>query len=360
MLLPIPKGPLRHGYTTGATACAATKAALMALLQQKTVNQVTITLPRGEKVSFDVKRCQYTANEATCLIIKDGGDDPDVTHGLEIGSTVTLNESGIVQFLQGKGVGMVTLPGLEIAVGEPAINPVPRKMIQKEISLVMNDYCNEQGVDVKIFVPQGYQIATKTLNSRIGIEQGISILGTTGIVKPYSSESFIAAIHQGIQVATSNGSNQIVINSGGRSERFLKARFPQIPPIAFVQYGNWIGETLTKLNESNVEKVYLGIMLGKAVKLAQGNLDTHSRNVLMDTQFMSQIASSCPYPASLCNKIEQLTLARNLTKLIPFNQEEPYYQKLGVLCHKTCAPLAGNFVLVILLMDLEGNIIEIT
>ncbi|MFA8436004.1 MAG: cobalt-precorrin-5B (C(1))-methyltransferase CbiD [Marinifilaceae bacterium] len=355
----IPEGPLRHGYTTGATATAAAKAALLALLQQSKVENIQISLPRGEKVYFKVPFCKFSATEATCKVIKNGGDDPDVTHGLEIGCTIHLDDTKGIQFVQGEGVGVITLPGLEIPVGEPAINPVPRQMIGNELENLLQAHDMDYGLSVEVFVPRGREIAEKTLNSRIGIQYGISILGTTGIVKPYSSESFIAAINQGVDVATRNGYKKIVINSGGRSERFLKKRFPHLADVAFVQYGNWIGDTLNKLSNSDAQQVYMGIMLGKAVKLAEGNLDTHSRNVLMNTEFMKKIALECNYPPLLCDKVESLKLARNLTDIFPFEEQEAYYLKLGEYCHRTCAPLIRGFNFTILLMDLDGNIIEV-
>ena len=199
----IPTGPLRTGYTTGACATACTKAALLALITQKTTEIIEITLPLGEKVSFNVT-CAFNEQQATCTTVKDAGDDPDVTHGATIGSTISFNTSKNIVFLRGKGVGIVTLPGLAIGVGEPAINPVPRKMMTDAINFLSHQYKINKGVNVEVFVVNGEEIAKKTLNSRIGIIGGISILGTTGIVKPFSASAYIASITQGIDVAIAN------------------------------------------------------------------------------------------------------------------------------------------------------------
>ena len=258
----IPEGPLRHGYTTGACATACSKAALLALLQQKEQREVEIFLPIGEKALFSLLSCAYNATQALCTTRKDAGDDPDVTHKAIIGAEVSLNNSGKIRFLQGKGVGTVTLPGLEIEIGEPAINPVPRQMMESACRKVLSDNkMEDKGVDITIFVEDGELIAKRTLNERLGIMGGISILGTTGVVTPFSASSYIASICQGIDVAVANGASELVLNSGARSEKFLKSLFPNFPEYAFIHYGNWIGETFNKLKRSSVKKVYMVMLL---------------------------------------------------------------------------------------------------
>lgn len=353
----IPEGPLRSGYTTGANATACAKAALLALIQQKQIKDVEITLPLEKKVSFAIKSCTFTSREAVCTTIKDAGDDPDVTHGAVIGCKVSFNTSHEIRFIQGKGVGVVTLLGLAIGVGEPAINPVPRKMITDAIHFLTHRFQLHNGVDVEVFVIDGEEIAKKTLNARIGILNGISILGTTGIVKPFSASAYIASITQGIDVALANQCTEIVINSGGRSENLLRRHFYHLPEFAFIQYGNWIGETLQKISASPLKKVNIGIMLGKAAKLAQGELNTHSGKSTWDKQFIYNMARECGYSDEYCLPLLNLNMARRLTELFRFDEQEPFYQKLASCCYQVCAAIVPHVNLQLLLIDSEDHII---
>lgn len=353
----IPKGPLRSGYTTGTNATACAKAALLALLQQEQVTSIEITLPIGEKVIFQLRSCSFTKQEAICTTVKDAGDDPDVTHGAVIGCKVSFNSSNEIRFLQGKGVGVVTLPGLAIAVGEPAINPVPRKMITDAIHFLLHRFQVHKGVNVEVFVMDGEVIAKKTLNARIGILNGISILGTTGIVKPFSASAYIASITQGIDVAVANRCTEIVINSGGRSENLLRRHFQQLPEFAFIQYGNWIGETLQKIRSSALKQVNMGIMLGKAAKLAQGELDTHNGKSSWDKEFIYNLAKECGYSDEHCLPLLNLNMARRLTEIFSFTDQEPFYQKLAARCYKVCKAVIPQVSLHLLLIDSEDRII---
>jgi len=356
-LRPVPEGPLRQGYTTGACATACTKAALLSLITQAPVQEVEITLPRGEKVTFRISACTYSADKATCTTVKDAGDDPDVTHGATIGCTVSFNDTQEVRFLRGEGVGLVTLPGLAISVGEPAINPVPRKMMTDVVHFLTHRYSLNKGVNIEVFVVDGAEMAKKTLNSRIGILGGISILGTTGIVRPFSSSAYIASITQGIDVALANNCREIVINSGGRSENLLRKRFHHLPEFAFIQYGNWIGETLAKIRAVPLRQVNMGIMLGKAAKLAQGELDTHSGKSSWDKQFIYTMARDCGYSEDQCRPILELNMARRLTELFPFDEAEPFFRELAARCYAVCAPLIPDVQLQLLLIDANDAIL---
>lgn len=357
-LQPVPAGPLRQGYTTGACATACTRAALLSLIRQEMVQEAEITLPRGEKVAFAISSCTFTKDKATCTTVKDAGDDPDVTNGATIGCTVSFNDTLEVRFIRGEGVGIVTLPGLAIGVGEPAINPVPRKMMTDVALFLTHQYKLRKGVNIEVFVVDGVNIARKTLNSRIGILDGISILGTTGIVRPFSASAYIASITQGIDVALANHCREIVINSGGRSENILRQRMPHLPEYAFIQYGNWIGETLEKISSVPLEKVTMGIMLGKAAKLAQGELDTHSGKSSWDKQFMYDLAIACGYPEAQCAPILELNMARRLTEIFPFTATEPFFRALADRCYTVCAPLIPGVALHILLIDANDTILS--
>lgn len=331
-LQPVPKGDLRWGYSTGACATACTKAALLALIEQEPVPAVYITLPGGQEVLFKIHGCDYSLTIAHCATYKDSGDDPDVTNGAELACTVQFNDREGVHFLPGEGVGIVTLPGLSIAPGEPAINPVPRQMMQQVVTELLTKYNINKGVSISVSVTNGAAIAEKTLNARLGITGGISILGTTGMVKPFSAAAYIASIEQGIDVAVANGSTEVVINSGGRSEKILLRLYPHLPSMAFVQYGNWIGETLAKIRSSPLHRFTIGMMLGKAVKLAGGMLNTHSNQSSWDKDFVASLAAAAGYPTVQCDAIRQLNMARGLTELFAFSAGEPFYKTLAIQC----------------------------
>ncbi|CAM1372166.1 Cobalt-precorrin-5B C(1)-methyltransferase [Tenacibaculum litopenaei] len=349
----IPNRPLRSGYTTGACATAATKAALWMLATGKNLTEVSIVLPKGQVASFTLHKVERLATSVKVTVIKDAGDDPDVTNKAAISAEVSWNGQGDIIFERGEGVGLVTLPGLEIAVGEPAINPVPRKMIRGVCQKIQADFQYEKrGVTVKISVKDGEKLAKRTLNSRLGIIGGISILGTTGIVTPFSAASYIASIHQGIDVAIANGQDQLMINSGGRSEKALKQLFPTIHETACIHYGNWIGATFEKINKKpQVRKVLMGIMLGKAAKLAKGMLDTHSAKASWDKEFIYQLAVEAGYSTELATKVLDLNMAGRLRELFTFEPEEPFYQKLLEKCFQNCVMLAPDTELELYLIN---------
>jgi len=331
---------LRHGYTTGACATASAKAALLAWLTQRPVKTVDLALPSGDHASFPVESCSFSDTEATCSVRKDAGDDPDATQNAEIGCKLHWRPEPGVAFRRGEGVGLVTLPGLPVAVGEPAINPVPRRMMTEIVLDTLAAHGRGGGAVLEVFVRGGEDIATRTLNARLGIVGGISIIGTTGRVRPFSAEAYIASIRSALDVAVATGCEHVVLNSGGRSEAMLRGQFPALPPQAFVQYGNWIGAALDHLRGIGKRRVTLGIMLGKAVKLASGELDTHSRRGMWDRDFVAGVARACGYSDDLVSRIEALPLARQLGELVPFGAAAPLYGRIAACCHDVCAPVA--------------------
>ena len=332
--------PLHSGLTTGTCATAAAIAATIRLLKNETPEEVPVLLPDGESIPVDVG---YGDGYAYC--IKDAGDDPDVTNGLEIRAsvkqTVTFEISG------GEGVGTYTLPGFDYPPGSPAINKAPREMIRQNITAITNN-----PLSITISVPEGEAIAKRTFNPRLGIEGGISIIGVSGIVKPFSEEAFIDSIRKCMTVAQASGTSRVVINSGGKSERFVKALYPNLPQQAFVEYGNYIGETLKMAHELDIREVTLGVMLGKAVKLAAGHLDTHSRKATMDKAFLSEILEE----AGIHIDISTLTLARELWEKIPEQQIQNFASTIIRHCESYCKPLLPNGTLTILLISDEGQI----
>ena len=335
--------PMHSGLTTGTYATAASIAATRQLLYDEQLNEVPVVLPNGETIYVPVG---YGKGYAYC--IKEAGDDPDVTNGIEVRASVKPSDS--FEVMGGEGVGRFTLPGFDYPPGEAAINKAPREMIRKNLESF--------GVPltVTISVPQGAEIARRTFNPRLGIEGGISIIGVSGIVKPFSEEAFIDSIRKCMTVAKASGSDRVVINSGGKSERFVKALYPDLPRQAFVEYGNYIGETLKMAHELHLENVTLGVMLGKAVKLAAGHLDTHSRKTTMDLDFIQQMLQE----SGITIDISDITLARELWERIPSTQLDDFAHTVIRHCTDYCNPLLPDGSLTILLIDDNGKIFSTT
>ena len=273
-----PEGPLRRGWTTGACATAAATAAYQALLTGSFPDPVTITLPRGQEPSFSLKKKKITKTQATASIIKNAGDDPDITHGAEIVVTVALknNLSGVF-FHAGEGVGTVTRPGLALDIGEPAINPAPRAMIQSAIKNLAKKYTNitTQGISITISIPGGEELAKKTMNGRLGIKGGLSVLGTTGIVIPYSCASWINSIHRGVDVARAANIKHIAAATGSTSETAIQ-KMLNLPETALIDMGDFAGGLLKYLRQNPIERLTIAGGIGKLTKLAQGAMDLHS------------------------------------------------------------------------------------
>lgn len=276
-----PQASLKRGWTTGACATAAVKAAYTALLTGTFPDPVTITLPKGEQPSFALALEEIGDGFARAGIVKDAGDDPDVTHGATIIATVRKRGQG-VSFKAGTGVGTVTKPGLPIAVGEPAINPVPRKMMEAIIAELGGG-----DVEIEISIPDGAAIAEKTWNPRLGIIGGLSILGTTGIVHPFSCAAWIASIHRGIDVARAMGLDHVAGCTGSSSEDAVRAHY-DLPLEAMLDMGDFAGGVLKYLRVNPVPRVTIGGGFGKIVKLAQGALDLHSGRSQVDFTWLAE------------------------------------------------------------------------
>jgi len=354
----IPNGPLRDGFTTGTSATAAAKAALVSIIEQTQQTKVKVHLPIDKVLEIPIHTNRFTLDWAISSVIKDAGDDPDVTNGAEVGCEIQLTDHKDIKFVAGEGVGTVTLPGLQLDVGEPAINQVPRQMIQAAIQKLLHNFDLECGVIVSVFVIDGKKLAKKTLNERVGVMNGLSILGTSGIVKPYSSSSYIASIEQGIDVSIATGATELVINSGSRSEKYIKTLFPNLTEQSFVHYGNWIGETLVKIKNSKIKKVTIGIMLGKAVKLAYGRTDTHSCGSSWNKEFIIELALGCGYNESVNNQILELNMAGRLIEVFQFKETERFYQALLHACYKHTKVVINKTELNIYLIGKNGEFIK--
>ena len=328
--------PLHTGLTTGACATAATKAALLSLLYGERVEEVSFALPDDEVMTVPVE----IGERGSASVVKDHSDDPDVTKGCRITSVVTRNDSGSIRFLQGDGVGTVTLPGLGIPVGGPAVNATPRRMMEREIRALSDD-----GFDVTISVADGAALAQKTFNPKVGVVGGISIIGTSGIVSPLSNEAFIQSIGRELEVARAIGCTEIGIVAGKKSEECLQRLYPGL---RMIHYGNFVGETLKKAHALSFARVVVGIMIGKAVKLAEGNLDTHSHKVVMNKAFLKDLVASMAADGCLdttadahenkrladyyMKEIDNITMARELASFMP----PSFFSRIEALCHNHC------------------------
>jgi cobalt-precorrin-5B (C1)-methyltransferase len=295
--------PLRRGWTTGACATAAAKAAYTALVTGEFPDPVEITLPGGQNVAFSLAVNRQGDGFATAGVIKDAGDDPDVSHGALVLATVRQGATGSgVHFKAGPGVGAVTLPGLPIPPGEPAINPVPRKMMQAEIAQVVRAAGRASDVEVEISIPHGEEMAAKTLNARLGIVGGLSILGTTGVVVPYSCAAWIASIHQGIDVARATGIAHVAGATGRTSEAAVKALYA-LPETALLDMGDFVGGMLKYLRTHPVPRVTIAGGIAKITKLAQGMLDLHSARGRVELGALAEMARACGGSDALAGRI---------------------------------------------------------
>ena len=294
---------LRRGWTTGTCATAAAKAAYMALLTGEFPDPVEVTLPRGERVSFALAVSRKDADSATAGVVKDAGDDPDVTHGALVLATVRTAAPGSgVTFRAGVGVGTVTRPGLPVPPGEPAINPVPRRMICDAIAEVAAAARGSGEVEVEIGVADGERLAVKTLNARLGIVGGLSILGTTGIVVPYSCAAWIHSIQRGIDVARAAGLDHVAGSTGSNSEAAVQ-KFHHLPEIALIDMGDFVGGMLKYLRRHPVARVTIAGGVGKMAKLAQGLLDLHSKRGSMDLAALAGFAEAAGASEALVQRI---------------------------------------------------------
>ena len=354
------KGTLRTGYTTGTTATAATKGALHALITGRPTEQVTVSLPKDRTATLKIA---WTKNEksgkATCAAIKDGGDDPDATHGAEICSTVSFSKNANnINIDGGKGVGRVTKPGLGLEIGKAAINPTPMKMLAQAVREVAGHQLENQGVEVVISVPNGEEIAKKTDNPRLGILGGISILGTTGIVLPYSTASFAASIRQGLDVATAMGADTVVLTTGGRSEDFAKALY-NFPDHCFIQMGDFAGYSMRQCaNRKTLRHVIIAGFIGKLTKMAMGVKQTHVAGSHVDMEFMALVAAECRAPPNVIEEIRSANTARHVSEIIKQNRIMTYYDNVCKRVYKQMDEHAKDQLSVeVILFEFDGTVI---
>lgn len=305
---------LRTGWTTGTCASAAARAAALHLATGAPQRWVEVGLPSGRRVTFAVERtAELRAGRTEAVVIKDAGDDPDVTHGSHLTATVSWRDTPGLRLHGGIGVGVVTRPGLGLEVGGPAINPVPRTMITRAVSEVIDTAA--RGVDVTISVPDGERRARKTTNARLGIIGGISILGTTGIVRPFSTASWRASVEQAVAVAGAQGVPAVVLCTGGRTEKGAMELLPGLPPVSFVEVGDFTGAALRRAVEHHVPRVVFVGMAGKLTKLASGVLMTHYTRSRVDTGVLAELTRTVGGGTRLAERVSAANTARHAYEL---------------------------------------------
>ncbi|WP_240374506.1 cobalt-precorrin-5B (C(1))-methyltransferase [Bacillus piscicola] len=347
---------LRHGYTTGSNATAAAKAALLSLAYQEKVMEVEIILPNKDLVTFYMKHVEVHHDFAKASIIKDAGDDPDATHLAEIVAEVRWSDEIIID--GGKGVGRATKSGMPIAVGEAAINPVPRKMLREVAEEVLHE-TRHTGAEIIISVPKGEEIAKKTMNARLGIIGGISILGTRGTVVPFSTAAYRASIAQGVSVAAENGVDHLVLSTGGRSEKFAISIFPELDEGAFVEMGDFVGFSLKQCKSKKRKRVSLVGMIGKFSKVAQGIMMVHSRSAPVDFRFLRELAAKAGADQALQEKVETANTATEAGNIMREAGHDAFFALLCERAAKNCYDHAGGGIEVeVILITLKKELLS--
>ncbi|MDX8398107.1 MAG: cobalt-precorrin-5B (C(1))-methyltransferase [Mariprofundaceae bacterium] len=353
-----PRGT-RKGHTTGANAAAAARAATLGLLAGEVPTEVEALLPNDTRVVFQIHDGASNGKTAHAMCIKDAGDDPDCTDGAHLTVDIALRDEhvGEVILKGGEGVGTITMRGLGLEVGGPAINPVPRKNIEANVREVGKHLLENHGLEVTVSVPSGEEMSKKTLNDRLGIIGGISILGTTGIVHPYSTAAFRASVVQGIEVAANQGQDTVVLTTGGRTEKFVIASLPELEQACFVQMGDFLGPALDSCVKENIKHVIIGGMVGKLTKMAQGEVITHANRKAVNTDLLAEIAKKCGAPNDVCAEISSAETARFAAEQMEdLGLADAFY---GALAQKTIDTLTkrypDQFDIRVMVCDFSGH-----
>jgi cobalt-precorrin-5B (C1)-methyltransferase len=342
---------LRTGWTTGTCASAAAKAAVIGLLEGRPPAEVEVGLPAGQRVRFAVTNA--TAGRAA--VVKDAGDDPDVTHGAHITVTAVwlppARPAGTVDLHAGRGVGTITLPGLGLPVGAPAINPVPARMIRAAIREL-----TDRPVALTVSVPGGEAMAARTSNARLGIVGGISILGTTGIVRPFSTASWRASVVQQVDVASAQGRDHIVLSTGGRTDAAAQRLLPDLPAVCFVEVGDFTGIALRRAAAAGMTRVTFVGMAGKIAKLAAGVLMTHYRRSKVDGLLLQEVARLSHAGPEVLASATATATARHFTEICLASQ---CLEPLAELCRRAAAAceafVNGALSVDVVMVDFEGE-----
>jgi cobalt-precorrin-5B (C1)-methyltransferase len=346
---------LRNGWTTGSCAAAAAKAAAKALLSGEPQREVDIKLPRkGEeqRVRFAVERCEVGTSWAEAVVVKDAGDDPDVTHGAHLTARVSWREAPGVELDRGEGVGLVTRPGLGLAVGGPAINDVPRRMISYSVEEALDP--QERGIRVVISVPGGEAMAEKTTNPRLGIVGGISILGTTGIVRPFSTASWRASVGQAVSVMGAQGHSTFVLSTGGLTEKAAMRLLPELEALCFVEVGDFTGHALKQAVRNGLERVFFVGMVGKITKLAAGVMMTHWTRSKVDNELLAELTGEAGGSPELAEEVRGANTARHAYELWREARLEKAPHLLCTLAAQSLAKFAeGKLEVHVIMVDFD-------
>jgi len=354
----------RTGFTTGACAAAAARAAVQGLVMGWVPEAISCTLPNGQIVRFGVTEGRLDGDCAHAVVVKDAGDDPDVTNGARLTADVrTLPVSANTVILRGgPGVGTVTKPGLGLEVGGPAINGIPRRNIEENVRAVGGPILAAgQGLEVTISVPGGEEMAKKTLNGRLGILGGISILGTTGIVIPYSTSSFRASVIQAIQVAANQGQETIVLTTGGRTEKCAMKNYPELDKACFVQMGDFVKAAFQTAVARGIKRIIVGAMIGKLTKIAQGLPVTHAWRKELDRGLLVDAARRAGASVEIVTEIGEAVTARYAAeRLATLGLTVALHHELArMACLTLKANHPGTFHLTILACDTEGRTLAV-
>ncbi len=361
------KKKLRTGFTTGTAAAAATKGALQLIVDGKKPSRVRIRLLTGDDIHIPTRLCRLEKNgEAVCTVIKDAGDDPDVTNKAEIGARVSFQVSNgrqssaktpVIIISGGQGVGRVTKPGLEVPPGGPAINPGPIKMITQAVHDILKKNGLNGKIQTEIFVPEGEKLAEKTLNARLGILGGISILGTTGVVRPMSHDAFIATITSALSVARACGMNKIVLTTGRRSERFAQQLWPSMAEEAFVQIGDFFKMSLEAASDKGFEQITLAVFFGKALKMAQGVPHTHAAKASLTLNKLAEWAMEIAGNRKFSDQILTANTARHAFDIIGNDYPKVIFY-VGKQIVKSARRFAGKDIRIqSIIFDYTGDVV---
>jgi cobalt-precorrin-5B (C1)-methyltransferase len=309
-------------------------------------------------LNIKLENCEFDSRKSKCSVIKDGGDDPDVTHGAEIIVDVTLTDSvNKIDIDGGEGVGIVTKPGLGLEINKPAINPVPKKMIKENLLEIAEELLKKNGIHVKISVPEGKKLALKTDNPRLGIVGGISILGTSGIVIPYSTASFAASIRQNLDVALAMGNDTVVLTTGGRSEDFAK-KIVDLPDHCFVKMGDFSGYTIQQCEKKEIKKAFVVGFIGKLAKMASGVKQTHVKGSKVDMSFLAQLAEKAKADEDIIKQIQKANTARHVLEMIKENQVDGFFENICSKVYQEMREYSQEKVsLEIILFDFDGSVL---
>lgn len=346
---------LRTGWTTGTCAAAAAKAAATALITGEPQGRVEVRLPgKGDKrrVSFEVERCEVGEGWAEAVVIKDAGDDPDVTHGARLTARVSWKEEPGISLDRGEGVGVVTKPGLGLPVGGPAINDVPRRMISYSLDEVL--HAGERGVRVVISVPGGEKMAEKTTNARLGIIGGISILGTTGIVRPFSTAAWAASVVQAVDVMGAQGLDTFVLSTGGLTERAAMRLLPDLEEVCFIEVGDFTGQAIKGAVKNGLRRGFFVGMAGKLTKLAAGVMMTHWTRSKVDNELLAEITEEAGGDAQLVEDVKGANTARHAYELWrAAHLERAPYLLCGRVAENLCDYAGGEIEMHAIMVDFD-------